>query len=272
MARGAPLAPGYTVLAHLERTGRCDLYEVYSHERACRCVAKALRPDWLRESEEDPTALQQLLREGRLLRQLLHPHIVRAYEVVREPLPAIILERLRGETLAARIATRGQSTVREVARLGLQLCSALRYLHGQRLLHLDVKPANVIVADGRATLIDLGLARRPGRAQLGEGTPLYLAPEQARGALLSAATDVWGLGVTLYEAAVGRAAFAARDAAEELIPLRQLARRAEPVARGRRLPRRLSAVIDACLDPDPDRRPDLLLVVAALESQLAGGR
>ena len=84
--------------------------------------------------------------------------------------------------------------------------SALQYLHGRGVLHLDVKPSNVIASAGRAVLIDLSLrGRRPLPAGL--GTWCYLAPEQARGDELTAAADVWGLGTVLFEAATGRPAF-----------------------------------------------------------------
>ena len=82
----------------------------------------------------------------------------------------------------------------DVAHLGLQLGSALAYLHRERRLHLDLKPSNVIAEAGRAKLIDLSLARPPGPAADGIGTWLYMSPEQARGGVLGPAADVWGLG------------------------------------------------------------------------------
>ena len=133
-----------------------------------------------------------------------------------------------------------------MAWLGLHLSSALRYLHGRDLLHLDVKSANVIADGGRAKLIDPSLARPPGRYEPGVGTWCYLSPEQEAGRELGPAADVWGVGMVLYEAATG-------DVVE-----------GRPPAVGVRAPEALAKAIDACLAPDPADRPDLADVMRRL--------
>jgi eukaryotic-like serine/threonine-protein kinase len=207
-AIGELLAPGYTVIEHLSRTRRLDTYEVFSDERACSCVAKTLRPD----RRDDVRARAALCREGRLLTELCHPHVVRGYELLEDG-PVAVMETLDGETVAHLLDRRPHGLdPDEAAWLGLQLASALRYLHARGLLHLDVKPANVIATAGRAVLIDLSLARAPGRYRPGLGTWCYLAPEQALGHALGPAADVWGLGTLLFEAVTGRSAFDDEDA------------------------------------------------------------
>jgi eukaryotic-like serine/threonine-protein kinase len=254
---GRELAPGYEVIEHLARSNVLDVYDAWSHERGCRVAIKALRPD----RNGDGTALTALLREGRHLRRLSHPHLVRAYEVLREPRPAVVLETLAGETIAHLIQRRRRRlAAADLAILGLHLCSALGYLHSQRLLHLDVKPSNVIAERGRAKVIDMSVARRPGRARAGVGTWCYMAPEQARGGELTAAADVWGVGGLLYEAAAGECAFDDDDAEYP-----QLERRAAPVLTRRRLPLALAGAIDGCLEPDPAARPSLRELAAACE-------
>ncbi len=252
--------PGHDVLALLARSNVLDVYDGWSHERDCRVVLKTLRPD----RREDRRARAALLREGRLLRRLAHPHLVRGFEVIAGPPPVVVLETLGGETLAALLERRERRlSARELGFLGLHLCSAVGYLHRHGLLHLDLKPSNVIAEAGRAKVIDLSVARRPGRVPAGVGTWCYLAPEQARGAEVGAAADVWGIGGVLYEAATGDCAF---DDDRDTADYPQLTRRAEPVARFRRgLPAGLGAVIDACLSPAPEARPSLRDVAAVCE-------
>jgi eukaryotic-like serine/threonine-protein kinase len=264
------LARGYTVVEHLSRARLYDVYDVWSEERAARCIAKVLRPDRAR----DRSARRALEREGRLLCRLTHPHLVRGYEVVTSPRTVVILETLSGETLAHLIDVGDPLSASELAYLGVQLGSALRYLHRHRILHLDLKPSNIVAEAGRAKVIDLGVARRPGRAPGGVGTWCYMAPEQVGGGALGAAADVWGVGVVLWEAATGRAAFGgdedgipASGDMEELPPALhpQLRRPAEPVGRYRTLPRLLARAIDSALSPDPEARPSLDELVLLLE-------
>jgi serine/threonine protein kinase len=254
---GHEMVPGHRVLRHLRRGGDVDVYEVWSDLRACRCVAKVLRPD--RATERQPR--RRLLRVGRLLRRLAHLHLARAYAVFAEP-PSVILEVLTGHTLEYRLQTSGRLPLAEVGCLGAQLCSVLHYLHQQPLLHLDLKPSNIVCERGLARLLDLNIARPPGRAPRGVGTRPYMAPEQARGGLVSPATDVWGLGAVLYEAISGQKPFVLTGDGPRYP---QLVERARPLARRRRIPSRLASAIDAALDPEPGGRPALNELVAVLE-------
>lgn len=246
---GEPLAPGYEVIAHLNRSRVLDVYDVWSEERACHCVAKVLRPD----RTDDRNARSRLVREGRTLKKLTHLHIVRAYEVFEKPHPALILETLIGDTLEYLIAVhrRRRLPLSDIAYLGLHLCSAMHYLHRQGLLHLDLKPSNIISDCGLAKVIDLSITQPPGRGRRGVGTRQYMAPEQARGGLLSEATDVWGIGAVLFEAATGQRPFKG----EAGRTYQQLERRAEPVRSHRRVPAAFAAAVDSCLEPEPALRP-----------------
>ncbi|HEV3378364.1 MAG TPA: serine/threonine-protein kinase [Thermoleophilaceae bacterium] len=278
LATGDRVAPGYEVIEHLRRGRDLDVYDVWSEERACRCIVKALRPDQV--GREGPT--HRLLEEGRLLREATHPHIVRAYDVLEEPVPMVVMETLSGETLGHMIEVReAELSTAEIAQLGLHLCSAIRYLHAQGVLHLDLKPSNVIAECGRAKLLDLSVARPPGPAHAGIGTFYYMAPEQARGGELGPAADVWGIGVVLFEAATGEPAFDDPEAGEDDDPdldygdsvsetadeadYPQLTGRARRIDDLRPLPAELADLVAACLDPDPARRPSLEALMRALE-------
>jgi serine/threonine protein kinase len=286
LAPGQEVAPGYRVIEHLRRGRNLDVYDVWSEERASRCVVKSLRPDRL--GRDGPA--RRLLEEGRLLRDLTHPHIVRAYEVHEEPVPLFVMETLTGETLAHMIEVReAELSAAEVAHLGLHLASAIRYLHAHDWLHLDLKPSNVIAECGKAKLIDLSVARPPGPAHGGIGTLFYMAPEQVRGGELGAAADVWGIGAVLFEAATGEPAFDDPDADElddepyesEDLPtderfdesdypqLTVTARRADEL---RPLPSALADLIAACLDSEPGRRPEVAELLSALAQFQGDGR
>jgi serine/threonine protein kinase len=262
IARGAPLGPGLVAVAHLARSRLYDVYDAWSNERGCRVIAKTLRP----AARDDRGAAARLRREGRMLRALAHPHLVRAYETLPGPPPVLVLETLGGETLAHLIDTRTRRlSAVELSILGLQLASAVGYLHGQGWLHLDLKPSNLVAEAGRAKILDLSVARRPGRSRPGVGTRCYMAPEQARGGELGPPADVWGIGATLWEAATGRLPFGEEDAEAEVDGYPQLERLIEPVSRYRRLPRELERTVRLCLDPEPGRRPS----VGRLSSLLA---
>ncbi|MFF7973162.1 protein kinase [Streptomyces sp. NPDC007905] len=283
-----PLVPGtkpvagYEVLAHLARTGWLDVYDAWSDERGCRCVIKVVRPD--HQGEE--RLARRLLREGRWLREFTHPHLVRAYETFESPEPLVVLETLTGETLSHLLdRVRRRPAAADVALLGIQLCSAIHYLHGQGLLHLDLKPSNVVVDRGHAKVLDLSVARPPGPAPAGLGTFCYLAPEQARGNPLTAAADVWGIGITLFEVACGGLPFdcdgpvgepyggdeADGDGSgcpDKRYP--QLEQTAPPIGSRRRLPAALAAAVDGCLRADASCRPTVAELAAALEAALPG--
>jgi serine/threonine protein kinase len=253
------LAPGYRALHAIRSGPGVSVYDAWSEARACRCVAKVAH------RRATPHDRRALLAEGRLLLELSHPHIVRAYEVRLRPRPIVILEALPGETLSLILERRGRGLgARDVAMLGLHLGSALHYLHERDVVHLDLKPSNVVCQAGIARLIDLGIARRPGHGRRGVGSPPYMAPEQVRGGEVTAATDVFGLGAVLWAAATGSAPFRSTDGEYE-----QLRGRAPPVSSRRRLPAPLARAIDACLEPEPEKRPALATVVRALRAALA---
>ena len=265
LAAGEEVAPGYVVEELLSRGQALDVYAVFSRRRLCSAVAKTVRPD----RADVERVRERLLLEGHLLQTVAHPHLPRAFETVREPVPVVIVETLMGDTLEELVARLKIERARrlpstDLAHLGRQLASALHHLHAEGYLHLDVRPANVMAHGGKATLIDLSIARPPGQVGAGFGTREQMAPEQARGGLVTAAADAWGLGGTLYAAATGAPPFRALPVGYE-----QLERTAVPVRRLRpRLHPELAAVIDACLRPDPRDRPGIVEVHDRLGSVL----
>jgi serine/threonine protein kinase len=179
------------LIERLSRGHAYDVFDAWSEERGCRCIVRTLRPD----RRYDRRAKAELLREGRLLERLTHPHLVRAYETRNQP-PLVVLETLGGSTLGA-LLEHGPLDRADLVQLGLQLGSAIRYLHRNGVLHLDLKPDNLIADAGRLKVIDLSIAQPPGRVPPGTGTARWMAPEQARGGDVGPAADVWGVGRVL---------------------------------------------------------------------------
>jgi serine/threonine protein kinase len=222
---------------------------------------------------DDDHSVGRLVAEAELLERLRHPVIVRGFDaVLTRPRPHLVLEHLEGPRLSRLIRKQGRLEHEQIVPLGLQLSSALHYLAAEGVVHLDVKPSNVIMG-APARLIDLSIARTV--TQLAGvtrpiGTAGYMAPEQREPRRLgppTPATDVWGMGATLYHAAAGRPPFPDDGALEEPDSL--------PPSVG--VP--MATLIGACLDPDPAARPlpreaaaELETLAGALRRRLVLGR
>jgi eukaryotic-like serine/threonine-protein kinase len=164
----------------------------------------------------DADARARLLREARAAATLNHPHVCVVHEVGEAPdgRPFIAMEYVEGETLAARIA-RGRLAPGEVLTLGREAASALHAAHAHGVVHCDLKPSNIILTPHGIKLLDFGLASVARDQRLSRepdagafmGTIRYMSPEQARGEALDQRTDLFSLGVVLYEAATGRRPF-----------------------------------------------------------------
>lgn len=166
---------------------------------------KVLRPDML----QDPDSVRRFLREARSVARLDHPHIVSVYDGGEiDSIYYIAMKLIEGGTLQAMLAKNGPLPPNRVIRLGSQLASALDYAHTRDVIHLDVKPANVMVASKDfATLTDFSIAQalNPGatRSATITGTPLYMSPEQIQGKDIDSRSDIYSLGLLLYEMLVG---------------------------------------------------------------------
>jgi tetratricopeptide (TPR) repeat protein/TolB-like protein len=204
------LPPGAMVGRYriVETIGAGGMGVVYrAHDEALdRDVALKLLPPSL---SSDPTARERFLREARAAAALDHPHICTVHEAGEDDSGRLFLAMVyyEGETLKARLS-RGPLPLEDVTAAAIQLARGLAAAHARGIVHRDVKPANVMVAaDGAVKLLDFGLARvaddpvtRPG---LTPGTVAYMSPEQVRGDRVDHRTDLWALGVLLYEMLAG---------------------------------------------------------------------
>jgi serine/threonine protein kinase len=235
--------PHVTVVGALDAGGRDPVYIVWNHRSWCAMCCKLYR------------RAGQARWEAACLSGLSHPGIVRLLE---DGAPDyLLMEFLEGPSLRRliRAQPKGRLGMGDALRVAVQLGAALSHIHVRGLVHLDVKPANVIVRDGRPILFDLGSARRADGRRPGspQGTDAYMAPEQCRCGPPTPACDIWALGVTLFEMLTGTRPFPEGSKAK---PFPQLDNAPIPLRGLRpRLPRALDELVGACLAPEPADRP-----------------
>jgi serine/threonine protein kinase len=213
-------------------------------------------------------------QEARVLAKLEDDHVVRIYEYgTAGDVPYLVMELVRGRSLAARLAT-GRPTLVEAARLALDIARGLLAAHTTGIAHLDLKPANVFLAEsGRAKVADFGLARITGDApadgekrRFSGGTPGYMAPEQWDGRE-SIASDVYAFGVVLHEMLTGQRLFAA-SSHSSLRELQKLEVPPPPSRINPVVPPALDAITTGTLHIDPAQRPDINQIVDSLTGWL----
>jgi formylglycine-generating enzyme required for sulfatase activity/serine/threonine protein kinase len=162
---------------------------------------------------------KRFLREARTAAAVTHENIVAIHAVEEEPIPYLVMEYIPGQTLQQRMDTQGPLDLAEILRVGQQVAAGLAAAHAANLIHRDIKPSNILLTDGptqRAKISDFGLARAVDDASMTSsgmiaGTPLYMAPEQARGDVLDHRADLFSLGSVLYQMASGRPPFRAAN-------------------------------------------------------------
>ena len=263
---GDDIAPGLRALHKLGESNTHEVFIAWDDRRYTVVAAKLLLPG----VAGDDRARRDLAHEGALLRAMDHPVLPRCFAVdVEGERPYITLEYVDGPRLSTVIRRQRLLSVEQAVPLLQQVTAALHYLHGNGLLHLDVKPKNVIMSPP-PRLIDLSVARTIDAARATTrpvGTDPYMAPEQCGVALehlMGPATDVWGLGVTLYESLTGTRPFprgADDGSAEERYPQLRL----DPAPLPRDVPDRLATLIAATLERRPDDRPTAAEVADELD-------
>lgn len=164
-------------------------------------------------------ARKRFLREARSYAKVRHENIVQVYAVEEQPLPYLVMEYIPGETLQQRIARKGPLDATETVKIGCQLAEGLAAAHETGLIHRDIKPGNILIEAGaqhRVKITDFGLARAADDASATQsgvvaGTPMYMAPEQAKGETLDHRADLFSLGSVLYTMCSGRPPFRANN-------------------------------------------------------------
>jgi len=231
-------------------------------------VVRGLSPDDASEQE----AVERAKREGRITARLQHPNAISVHDVVEHNgRPCLVMEYLPSRSLSEVVETGGVLGPTEVATIGFQMASALAAAHELGIVHRDIKPDNVLLADdGTAKITDFGIARAPDDGAVTAvgilaGTPAYLAPEVATGSESSPRSDVFSLGSTLYAAFEGKPPYGMDQNTIALL---------HQVAYGEITPpRRGGAVADLLVEMlgrDPEKRPTMAEVAGRFEQVLAG--
>ena len=229
-----------------------------------------------REVIADTDIAMRFRREALAATVLRHPGIVACLEAGSDDgQPFLVMELIEGEDLAARLKRVGRLAPAEAARIGLDIARGLGVAHIRGIVHRDVKPGNILLArDGRAMVTDFGIARLAADTEGAvPGTTLgsvhYFSPEQAKGETTTAASDVYGLGLVLYEALTGQRAWTGETTAQ-LAVARIGAPAPSPRATRPELSTAMDALVVRALDPDPARRyPNGNAMAAALEPLIA---
>ncbi len=269
----------FQMLSRLGQGAMANVYRAHDPEIKRDLAIKILNQQYRR----DPECVARFLREARAAGALSHPNIVTIYDVGEvQGFPYIAMELLAGQPLDKAIETRGAFPIEDALHIGAQLADALRYAHEVGIVHRDIKPSNIILGpDGRTIkLLDFGIARvadggasgsnETVKTQIGQvlGTPRYMSPEQALGQPLDGRSDLFSVGVILYELITGKPAF--NGASIATLALQITTQQPEPISVIPECPRGLRFIIDKLLSKRPEKRfANGAQLVAALNREAA---
>ena len=253
---GTVLGGRYEVLQLLGRGGMGAVYKAHDKELDRIVALKLIRPDLAR----NPEMVRRFKQELILARQITHKNVIRIFDLGQsEGIKFITMDFVEGHDLRALLKEKGKFPPREAVRIMLQICRALEAAHGEHVIHRDLKPQNIMLdGKGRVYVMDFGIARSvhvPGMTQTGAliGTPEYMSPEQARGENLDQRSDIFSLGVILYEILTGKKPYPSD------VPIATLWKRMQepvnpPVKLEPSLPLALNDIVVKTLQIEPENR------------------
>lgn len=260
---GTIIAERYEILGKIGTGGMADVYKAKDHKLNRFVAVKVLKPEF----REDKTFIRKFRSEAQAAAGLTHPNIVNVFDVGDdEGVYYIVMELIEGITLKEYIFKKGKLSIKEATSIAIQVSMGLEAAHSHGIVHRDVKPQNIIIStDGKVKVTDFGIARAASSNTISSnvmGSVHYSSPEQVRGGYSDEKSDIYSLGITLYEMVTGRVPFdgdttvaiAIKHLQEEMVP---------PSVYTEELPYSLEQIILKCTQKSVGRRYDRMEEVIA---------
>ena len=257
------IAERYEIAGIIGTGGMADVYKAKDHKLNRNVAVKVLKPEF----RQDATFVKKFRSEAQAAAGLTHPNIVSVYDVGDdEGVYYIVMELIEGITLKEYISKKKKLSVKEATSIAIQVCMGLEAAHNHGIVHRDVKPQNIIISsDGKVKVTDFGIARAASSNTISSnvmGSVHYSSPEQVRGGYSDEKSDIYSLGITLYEMVTGRVPFdgdttvaiAIKHLQEEMVP---------PSIYAEDLPYSLEQIIFKCTQKSVNRRYDRMEEVIA---------
>ena len=251
---GMIIVERYEIVSKIGTGGMADVYKAMDHKLNRFVAVKVLKPEF----REDATFVKKFRSEAQAAAGLTHPNIVNVFDVGDdEGVYYIVMELIEGITLKEYISKKGKLSVKEATSIAIQVSMGLEAAHSHGIVHRDVKPQNIIIStDGKVKVTDFGIARAASSNTISSnvmGSVHYSSPEQVRGGYSDEKSDIYSLGITLYEMVTGRVPFdgdttvaiAIKHLQEEMVP---------PSVYSPDLPYSLEQIIMKCTQKSVDRR------------------
>ena len=266
---GTIIAERYEILGKIGTGGMADVYKAKDHKLNRFVAVKVLKPEF----REDTTFIRKFRSEAQAAAGLTHPNIVNVFDVGDDGgVYYIVMELIEGITLKEYIAKKGKLSIKEATSIAIQVSMGLKAAHNHGIVHRDVKPQNIIIStDGKVKVTDFGIARAASSNTISSnvmGSVHYSSPEQVRGGYSDEKSDIYSLGITLYEMVTGRVPFdgdttvaiAIKHLQEEMVP---------PSVYTENLPYSLEQIILKCTQKSVGRRYEKMEdVIADLKHSL----
>lgn len=205
LASGTTLAGRYEIVGRIGAGGMSNVYKAKDQKLNRYVALKVLKPEF----STDATFVKKFRVEAQSAAGLSHPNIVNVYDVGEENgIYYIVMELVQGITLKHYIERKGKLDIREVLNISVQIASGMGAAHANRIIHRDIKPQNVIMSrDGKVKVTDFGIAKAADSTTVttnAAGSVHYISPEQARGGYSDEKSDIYSLGITMYEMVTGQ--------------------------------------------------------------------